>query len=125
MLTKNMSGLFAGMKPNLTTYDKGNAVSNPAPVKDFNAALEKYMRLIKDRSLNGAKPVSAKQTSKYVKIETGTGVGTSIHSFIDSTTGDVYMPAGIHRPAKGVRGNIFTNFGADALDSHGLVRYLR
>lgn len=40
---------------------------------------------------------------RYIKIwRTG-----SIHAFVDTVTGDVLKPAGVHKPAKHARGNIF------------------
>lgn len=59
---------------------------------------------------------------KYVKIANVTARWA--HSFIDISTGDIYKVATWATPAKGVRGNIYTNNGMDALTERGQVRYL-
>lgn len=44
---------------------------------------------------------------KYHKIWMETGAGSrSIHCFVDKKTGDVYKPASVKAPAKGVRFNL-------------------
>jgi hypothetical protein len=50
----------------------------------------------------------------------------SIHAFIDKTTGDIFMPAGLNKPAKHARGNVFSPLnGTEALAAGGSIRYLR
>ena len=52
------------------------------------------------------------------------GSGCSVHSFVRLDTGDILKPAGWRGPAKGVRGNIFSDWlGAEALTVSGCVRY--
>lgn len=107
-------------------------------MSDFNAALEKYMKIVatrKQATWQDSKPevqkifwpeVSVKRGPKYAKVYTKSGPQTSIHSFVNLTTGDVYKAASAGAPAKNVRGNVFDpDFGAKALDSHGFVRYLK
>lgn len=69
-------------------------------------------------------------SKKYIKVYISgylskPGYGKYIHSFIDKSTGDILKPASSKAPAKGVRGNIFNNFGFDAFDSSYNIRYLR
>lgn len=44
---------------------------------------------------------------KYAKIMMNQSGSRSVHAFIDMKTGDVYKPASISKPAKGVRYNLF------------------
>lgn len=43
---------------------------------------------------------------KYIKVWYRSGTSRSIHAFIDKKTGDVYKPASLKAPAKGVRFNV-------------------
>ena len=58
--------------------------------------------------------------TKYAKVI----VDDSAWAFIDLSNGDIYKPESWKRPAKHARGNIFTNYGCDALDQNGYVKYL-
>ena len=67
---------------------------------------------------------------KYIKIHnTEMGQKRSIHAFIDKQTGDLYKPAGVNAPAKGVRGNVtdkdFMNKLKMRFDVHGGHLYAR
>jgi len=65
---------------------------------------------------------------KYIKVWTcRQGRRESIHAFIDATTGDVYMPAGLNKPAKHSRGNVFSDRnGAESFNpQNGYINYLR
>ena len=71
----------------------------------------------------------AQQTKVNIKVwEMGQdGDRRCIHSFIRRETGDIYFPAGCNKPAKHVRGNIFSSTnGAESFSSSGYgIRYLR
>jgi len=67
--------------------------------------------------------------SKFIRVwQTSHGLnqvgGKSAVAFIDKATGDVYKPDGWKKPARGIRGNIFTptNYGVGPT---GFVHYLR
>ena len=67
---------------------------------------------------------------KYIKIhDTENGQKRSIHAFIDKQTGDLFKPAGVNAPAKGVRGNVtdkdFMNKLKSRFDTHGGHLYAR
>ena len=67
---------------------------------------------------------------KYIKIhDTENGQKRSIHAFIDKQTGDLFKPAGVNAPAKGVRGNVtdkdFMNKLKTRFDTHGGHLYAR
>lgn len=66
--------------------------------------------------------VTVRYGKKYAKLL----VGSSVHSFIDMTTGDIYKAATCKAPAKHVRGNINSEHkGRESLDSGSYqVRYL-
>lgn len=66
--------------------------------------------------------------TKYIKVWVHRGgVRESIHAFIDKTTGDIFMPAGLNKPAKHARGNVFAaDNGASAFVAGcGSIRYLK
>lgn len=49
-----------------------------------------------------------------------------IVAFIDKNTGDILKPASWKVPAKHARGNIFSDqFGMEAIDENGFVKYLK
>ena len=61
--------------------------------------------------------LSLEMGRRYVRVvrTEGVGVGRSVHCFIDTTTGDVLKAASWKAPAKGPRGNIYTdNLGVGA-----------
>ena len=67
---------------------------------------------------------------KYIKIhDTENGQKRSIHAFIDKQTGDLFKPAGVNAPAKGVRGNVtdkdFMSRLKNRFDTHGGHLYAR
>jgi hypothetical protein len=64
---------------------------------------------------------------KYFKVwACRYGRRESIHAFIDATTGDIYMPAGLNKPAKHARGNVFSERnGAEAFGQGGYINYMR
>ena len=49
---------------------------------------------------------SVQVANKYLKVWMRDGAHRSIHAFIDKKTGEVYKPASIKAPAKGVRYNL-------------------
>ena len=63
---------------------------------------------------------------KYAKLI----AGSSVVAFVDMNTGDIYKPAGWAKPAKHVRGNLFSKDGgfeavARPNDFIFSIRYLR
>ncbi len=76
----------------------------------------------------------AKGGRRFIKLftaendpETGErrSYSTSVHSFVEVATGDIFKPASCKAPAKHARGNIYRGNGADALTDSASVRYLR
>jgi hypothetical protein len=60
--------------------------------------------------------------NKYHKIVQD---DSSVYAFVDMD-GNIYKPAGWAKPAKHVRGNIFSDKGGlEALDAQGFIRYLK
>jgi len=56
------------------------------------------------------------EARKYLKIWMITESGSrSIHAFIDRKTGDVYKPASIKAPAKGIRYNVLDQASRDLM----------
>lgn len=66
--------------------------------------------------------------AKYVRltpVAPGTGAAWA---FIDRVTGDVFKPDGFKRPAKGVRGNIYSDAPGEGITAYGppyAARYSR
>lgn len=57
-----------------------------------------------------------KRGSKYLKIMMrDSGGHGSVHAFVDRATGDVYKPASIKAPAKGIRYNILNDESREEL----------
>lgn len=74
-------------------------------VRIANAALDsdKDSKYFKERDRSFA----VKKANKYYKMWVMEwGRESSIHSFIDAETGEVFKPAGLNKPAKGARGNV-------------------
>lgn len=69
---------------------------------------------------------------KFVRVVTGTlhngqtePSNRSVLAFVDLSTGDVLKPDGWKRPAKGPRGNVFSQDGRSSLTPQGHVWYAR
>lgn len=61
----------------------------------------------------------------YHKIVQDSGGQRSVYGFVDMD-GDIFKPAGWAKPAKNVRGNIFSEQeGLEAIDAQGFIRYMR
>ena len=84
----------------------------------------------------GRKYIKVKYYTDRIDTDYETGVKTivkdergSIHCFVDSTTGDIYKPAGYKAPyTKGnncVRGNIYDASSFEKTDMHGGWLYAR
>jgi len=59
----------------------------------------------------------SKVYTRIVDVEDGDY--KSVNAFVDMSTGDIYYPAGWCKPAKHVRGNLFSECGGlEALDGH-------
>jgi hypothetical protein len=70
----------------------------------------------------------AKKGRKYIKIVTNEhGRDASVHSFIDTQTGDLLKAASWAAPAKGSRGNILSKAGLSKInpDPYGSYLYRR
>ena len=102
--------------------------------------VDDYIKIGQDRIKNHPrfKDLYAKQKRdymktvgpKYIKIhDTENGQKRSIHAFIDKQTGDLFKPAGVNAPAKGVRGNVtdkdFMSKLKNRFDTHGGHLYAR
>jgi len=102
--------------------------------------VDDYIKIGQDRIKNHPrfKDLYAKQKRdymksvgpKYIKIhDTENGQKRSIHAFIDKQTGDLFKPAGVNAPAKGVRGNVtdknFMSKLKGRFDTHGGHLYAR
>jgi hypothetical protein len=106
-------------------------------LEDFRATAEGILRDHFARNdFTFAVPVIeiARVSRKYAKLirtendpETGErrSYSTSVHSFVEIATGDIFKPASCKAPAKYARGNIYRGNGADALTDDAHVRYLR
>lgn len=57
---------------------------------------------------NTVPKLSAEPGKRYVRVVRHDGVGRSAHCFVDTTNGNVLKPAGWKGPAKGARGNIYS-----------------
>jgi hypothetical protein len=62
---------------------------------------------------------------KYYKLVADMRGQRSVHSFVDCVTGDVFMPAGWAKPAKGARYNVTTGMGTllASVDPYGSYLY--
>ena len=100
-------------------YDKLETIEN-APQSAFERALQAYLhhaqRLIADdyaKSYKNLTPprLDIERGKRYIRVvrKETFGAGTSAHSFIDTVNGDVLKAASWKSPAKGARGNIFTD----------------
>jgi len=67
--------------------------------------LSEYTRLIYIRK-GGDLKVSVQELKRYFKILTVFNGNSSVHSFVDKNTGDVYKPASFVRPCKSSKYNI-------------------
>lgn len=70
--------------------------------------------------------ISTMPGKRYVRIVEDNGSQRSVHSFVDTTNGDVLKSATWKAPAKHARGNIYSpNRGLEALNpARPSVRYL-
>ena len=75
---------------------------------------------------------ASRRGPKYVKLwrgETHKGQDerqlTSIHAFVEISTGDIFKPASTKAPAKHARGNIYENAGRSCLTDCGFVAYMK
>jgi len=92
----------------------------------------KYYKLWWVRDYKGHKHIvnvlngGPNKVTKYSNKRNFTGVVSSIHSFVDKATGNIYKPASTKAPAKHARGNILSEKnGAEALCPYRYeVRYL-
>lgn len=108
-----------------------------AALEGFRAAAEGIARAHFDRNdYTFAIPVIeiAKGGRKYAKLiqteddpETGErrAYSSSVHSFVEKATGDIFKPASFKAPAKHARGNIYRDNGRNSMNDAAHVKYLR
>jgi hypothetical protein len=101
-------------------------------LESFRAASEDVLlRHFDESGFTFAVPgVAIGKGRKYIKLwrnETRDGETrtTSIHAFVEVSTGDIFKPASTKAPAKHARGNIYNDAGRSCLTPHGFVAYLR
>ena len=68
--------------------------------------------------------------AKLIRTETNPKTGakegqTSVHSFVEIASGDIFKPATFKAPAKHARGNIYDDNGRDSMTADAFVKYLR
>jgi len=94
---------------------------------EFSKAVDKFLEVAEKRILEIGTtyhlPLSFKLMKRYVKIISG---DKSVYAFIDFD-GHIYMPATWDRPAKHVRGYIYSKgHGLEAIGlQYGSIRYLK
>ena len=97
-------------------------------VETFVAHAQKMTDEYFKRDLKNLTPdkFTIKKGGRYIKIiqNTAGGSGVSVWAFIDAkegpTFGDIYKPASWNAPAKGTRGNVFSQQnGIEAIGGHG------
>lgn len=83
----------------------------------------KFIELAQPRYKYGT--LTVKTGKVYHKILSETPAQRSAYAFIDHL-GNIYKASSWAKPAKGIRGNIFSESkGLEALDAEGFIRYLR
>ena len=133
--------MINGIKPTITkktqvgsthTYDEAmeNFLSKLTEDAQSYVARFKHMDSVVFKTDGGRKYIKVKYFTDRVDTDYETGIKTivkdtrgSIHCFVDSTTGDIYKPAGWRAPyTKGnnaVRGNIYDSSTYQKTDMHG------
>ena len=105
---------------------------------DINDAVKRYVDALQKRITNYyttnyknlvPSVVTVKRGQKFYKIITTYDGGkgqSSVHSFVDKNTGDIFKPASWNARAKHTRGNVFSpELGMEAIDGSYHVRYLK
>lgn len=100
----------------------------------YDQAITNYLALIKERHqkwmderkmLIACPEYQVDKGRRYDKIvevrETG---GHSVHSFVEKSTGDIFLPASWRTPAKHARGSIYDNPERALNPNDWMVRYL-
>lgn len=100
----------------------------------FDAALSRFIDEVNDMQCEHSARMGfqfrtvayADPGRRYVRVWRGcnTDSSKSAYFFVDSLTGDILKPASWKGPAKGARGNIFTNSRHTAVGPYGAA-YLR
>ena len=139
--------MINGIKPTITTKTKVGSTST------FDEAMDKFCNKLEENCKpyvdrfnhmdkvtfkvdGGRKYIKVKYYTDRIDTDYETGVKTivkdergSIHCFVDSTTGDIYKPAGYKAPyTKGnncVRGNIYDSSSFEKTDMYGGWLYAR
>lgn len=103
-------------------------------MQNFKEQLEKYVALVTrlnveyrakmgySDEVHGSIIVTVDEGSKYAKVS----VGSSVHTFIEKSTGNILKAATWRAPAKnGVRGNIYSaDIGESVINQFG-AKYLK
>jgi len=99
--------------------------------EEFEAALEKYVAGVTKMYLEWCgtiypnAQINLEHRTRYIKVVTNNGHSSSVHSFIDTTNGDILKGSWKAPVKNGVRGNILAeNNGLDKVNWHG-PKYLR
>ena len=109
--------------------------------QNFETALDSFQALMQatiqehyDRNGFTLAPptITVTRGKRYAKLiaeeyrPDGSRLTGSVRAFVDTTSGDILMPAGAKAPAKHARGNIFDgDGGASSMNDQGLIRYLK
>ena len=128
-----------GIKP--TSFDEAMVVFCDKMKENCESTVNgfKFMKSVKFEACGGRKYIKVKSFEDRINTEyhdDGTTTKTlvhdtrgSIHCFVESTTGDIYKPAGWKAPyTKGkncVRGNIYDASSFEKTDLHGGWLYAR
>tara|TARA_A100001515_G_scaffold8334_1_gene6996 strand:+ start:166 stop:588 length:423 start_codon:yes stop_codon:yes gene_type:complete len=140
--------MINGIKPSLqtttklrikpTSFDEAMLVFCDKLEKNCEEYVAKFnhMDSVKFKACGGRKYIKVKYFTTNIHTDYETGEKTlredkngSIHCFVESTTGDIYKPAGWKAPyTKGnnaVRGNIYDASSFEKTDMHGGWLYAR
>ena len=105
-----------------------------ARTPEFDAAFERYVEKVRN-VVKGyyeahfpnltVPPIEVHPGRRYMKVVKDLGNQKTVHSFVDTTNGDVLKPATWRSPAKHARGNIYSDGGGqEAMAPDGHIRYL-
>lgn len=108
-------------------------VVQPENIKDVNVAFPSALRQFREEIICRYRSrftelefdITFTDGKRYVKvIENRRNGQSSVHSFVEKSTGDILKAASWAAPAKITRGNIFNRGGADAFAVDWQIRYL-
>ena len=100
----------------IINHVRGNDMATTVTTVSFSEALEAYGEAIVQKTkehyerhgYNWRLPtIEFMRGRRYIRVVKWDDHGRNIHSFVDTTTGDILKPASWKAPAKHPRGNIF------------------